>query len=940
VPFSRSLRRHASVLAGPLLTVLSFACGPSEDDAPSPPVSSDGSVTDAPSRADASPPEEDASADADAADDAAASETPFTELGKGEVGPAGGTLTLGTVSIDVPAGAVPQDVTLSATRVDAPPTAVPASYFVFAPSGLHFAHPITVHLPLPNGDANVRVFWSNDANDGLDELPATVEDGHAVVQTSHFSTAVVALPPPPSGALCGNGRVDQYAWSEYCSSYVYVPYGGFRTGGSYECSHVEHVPISEGCDDGNTITDPCPYGVSSCLVCRSNCFLGPGIREICGDGIVNGPETCDDGNADTESCAYGETQCEVCRADCTTGPGNVAGYCGDGAVNGPETCDDGNAVTEACPYNWPTCEVCRADCTTGTGLDSGRCGDNVVQIELEGCDDGNDFTETCPYDQEPCWVCGAGCFPRPGNSGGHCSDGIVNGPETCDDGNRTTEECAYGLVSCEVCRGDCTTGPGIAAFCGDNKVNGPEQCDDGNAETESCPPSTSCTVCRANCTLGPGTGIFCGNGIVEAGEECDVYPEQSCSHYGFLQGEVSCDASCKTDTSQCMRYANEVLGEATSMTTAAPSTFGGTSYDGRVVAWLARAQGWYDIADDPAGNGTRLYVYLRGQATTRVTDATGNVANGEISSVSLDDDGSVVAFATTATNVVTPDANGTVSDCVLWNAGLHTYERIPAKSGGQPSGACTSPALSRSGRFLVLAGTPSDFGDANGGQYYLYDRSLGTSEAIDVGLGGAAPNDTSIAGHVAVSGDARYVVFVSAASNLVPNDTNGKPDVFVRDRSTGTTTRVSVTTDGSQLANGATEFVASRNATKVAFFGQTSDFYGNSVDPTHVFVRDIVAQSTTDASPPPPGNNGWLIPLTRLGGVDERGAPFFGTSVNTYVYAGGVSAELIPLGAPPGPPLINAYYTKDEQSSVVWSGPYEAKTNHFAALTLRGRDGM
>ena len=50
----------------------------------------------------------------------------------------------------------------------------------------------------------------------------------------------------------------------------------------------------------------------------------------------------------------------------------------------------------------------------------------------------------------------------------------------------------------------------------------------------------------------------------------------------------------------------------------------------------------------------------------------------------------------------------------------------------------------------------------------------------------------------AISADARYVVFASTASNLVDGDTNGKEDVFLYDRVTRTTTRISVATDGTE----------------------------------------------------------------------------------------------------------------------------------------------
>src|SRR5258705_6726927 len=58
----------------------------------------------------------------------------------------------------------------------------------------------------------------------------------------------------------------------------------------------------------------------------------------------------------------------------------------------------------------------------------------------------------------------------------------------------------------------------------------------------------------------------------------------------------------------------------------------------------------------------------------------------------------------------------------------------------------------------------------------------------------------------AVSGDGRFVVFVSLADNLVPGDTNNAADIFVHDRLTGTTERVSVSSRGEE-ANGDSSFL-------------------------------------------------------------------------------------------------------------------------------------
>ncbi|UCB46685.1 MAG: PD40 domain-containing protein, partial [Spirochaetota bacterium] len=68
-----------------------------------------------------------------------------------------------------------------------------------------------------------------------------------------------------------------------------------------------------------------------------------------------------------------------------------------------------------------------------------------------------------------------------------------------------------------------------------------------------------------------------------------------------------------------------------------------------------------------------------------------------------------------------------------------------------------------------------------------------------------------------ISGDGRYVAFESAATNLVPGDTNGAEDVFIHDTQTGTTTRVSVDSEGTEGDGDSCELSISADGRYVAF---------------------------------------------------------------------------------------------------------------------------
>ena len=129
---------------------------------------------------------------------------------------------------------------------------------------------------------------------------------------------------------------------------------------------------------------------------------------------------------------------------------------------------------------------------------------------------------------------------------------------------------------------------------------------------------------------------------------------------------------------------------------------------------------------------------------------------------------------------------------------VRTTRRISlTPSGGQVDGASSTPTLSANARYVAFDSSATDLvpGDANGTyDVFLRDRRTRTTTIVSVRSGGDAANGGS--SFAAISADGRYVVFASTASNLVDGDTDGKEDVFLHDRVTRTTTRISVATDG------------------------------------------------------------------------------------------------------------------------------------------------
>ena len=126
-------------------------------------------------------------------------------------------------------------------------------------------------------------------------------------------------------------------------------------------------------------------------------------------------------------------------------------------------------------------------------------------------------------------------------------------------------------------------------------------------------------------------------------------------------------------------------------------------------------------------------------------------------------------------------------------------------------------------------------GDTNGKtDIFVRDRQTGTTERVSVATGGGQANGDS--SFPVISADGRFVAFESYATNLVSGDTNGVRDIFVHDRQTGTTERMSVATGGGQ-ATGESVFAAiSADGRFVAFHSLATNLVSGD---TNVCLRHL-----------------------------------------------------------------------------------------------------
>jgi Tol biopolymer transport system component len=228
-------------------------------------------------------------------------------------------------------------------------------------------------------------------------------------------------------------------------------------------------------------------------------------------------------------------------------------------------------------------------------------------------------------------------------------------------------------------------------------------------------------------------------------------------------------------------------------------------------------------------------------------------------------DGRYVAFTSGASNLVSGDTNGE-SDVFVRDRELGTTERVSVSSTGrQGNRGSFGPAISANGRYVAFTSAASNLvaRDTNRGYYdvFVRDRKLDTTKRVSVSSTGRQGNLPSGWPYPAISADGRYVAFASSASNLVRRDTNGRQDVFVRDRKRHTTRRVSVSSTGRQQSHFFNRVLGppaiSANGRYVAFTSPASNLVRRDTNRrADVFVRDRRLDKTRRVSVASNGDQG------------------------------------------------------------------------------------
>jgi Tol biopolymer transport system component len=295
-------------------------------------------------------------------------------------------------------------------------------------------------------------------------------------------------------------------------------------------------------------------------------------------------------------------------------------------------------------------------------------------------------------------------------------------------------------------------------------------------------------------------------------------------------------------------------GEQTNGSSSNPSI----SADGYHVAFVSDAS---NLVTGDTNGYSDVFVHDRQTgSTTRVSVSSAGVQSDSGSGgypPSLSADGRYVAFNSSATNLVPGDHNNS-TDIFVYDSHTSTTERVSVDHNGSEGNMdSNSPSISADGRWVVFSSAADnlDAGDDAGFQdVFVHDRQTGGTERVSLSSSGEQGNNMSLV--PSISADGRYLTFLSYASNLVPGDNNGHPDIFIRDRLLGTTRLVSVSSDGVQGNaasghGGGTDYPAplSADGRYIAYLSSASNLVsGDANNKDDVFVYDRLASMTTRIS--------------------------------------------------------------------------------------------
>jgi len=311
-------------------------------------------------------------------------------------------------------------------------------------------------------------------------------------------------------------------------------------------------------------------------------------------------------------------------------------------------------------------------------------------------------------------------------------------------------------------------------------------------------------------------------------------------------GVASWDTPAAADTATSPARAD--LGAAAAQADAGVLDTPSISADGRWVAFASAAD---NLVPGDTNDFPDIFVRDRVTGVTKrvsVTDAALQ-ADGASSSPVISADGRWVAFTSYAANLSLGDLNFPTGGADVFLHDMvtgHTVRVSTSALGLSTNGESDFPTISADGRYVGFDSTATDIvpGDTNKhGDVFVWDRDTQRTVRASVAADGTQADAGS--GLASISADGTRIAFISAADNLVDDDSNGYKDAFVKDLRTGGVLRVDVASNGKQAQGDAQDVALSPDAGSVAFttaWPMTPDDLNFSPD---VYRHDLMTNQTT-----------------------------------------------------------------------------------------------
>jgi hypothetical protein len=303
------------------------------------------------------------------------------------------------------------------------------------------------------------------------------------------------------------------------------------------------------------------------------------------------------------------------------------------------------------------------------------------------------------------------------------------------------------------------------------------------------------------------------------------------------------------------------------------------SADGRYVTFTSDSDNLVD--SDTNGFGD-VFVHDMKTGKTELVSVTMDGKSGNDLSFwsSISSDGRYVVFMSQANNLVQSDTNESW-DIFMHDRTTGVTKLIStAYDGTQANSQSEYPVISADGRYVAYASDATNLvaGDTNGYRdVFEYDRETGKTIRVSVASNGTQTDNGTQVFSISISSDGKFVAFSSLATTLVPDDSNKVWDIFVHDRDKAETTRVSVSSDGLQADAGSYGVSISANGRYVAFGSNATNLVsGDTNGVMDVFVHDRQTGQTkrvSVASDGTQGNDASGFTLIAPNGIDFAYGP-------------------------------------------------------------------